>query len=79
MDNLINDAILQTMTKKNKRQEAVADTAQSSGSGAIPANFFIAASYVPAQVWENLLDEEAAFSAGTIFPSLNKPFLGGGK
>ena len=35
--------------------------------------------YVPIQEWEQVYDEDAAFSAGTIFPSLNKPFLGGGK
>jgi len=35
--------------------------------------------YVPIQEWEQMYDEDAAFATGTIFPSLNKPFLGGGK
>ena len=35
--------------------------------------------YVPMQGWEQIYDEDTAFSAGTIFPSLNLPFLGGGK
>jgi len=35
--------------------------------------------YVPMQQWEQLYDEDTAFSVGTIFPSLNLPFLGGGK
>jgi len=34
---------------------------------------------VPMQEWEPLYDEDTAFSAGTIFPCLDKPFLGGGR
>jgi hypothetical protein len=34
---------------------------------------------VPIQEWERLYDEDKAFSAGTIFPCLDKPFLGGGR
>jgi len=34
---------------------------------------------VPMQEWEQIYDEDTAFSAGTIFPCLNKPFLGGGR
>ena len=34
---------------------------------------------VPMQEWEQVYDEDTAFSAGTIFPCLNKPFLGGGR
>jgi len=34
---------------------------------------------VPIQEWEQLYDEDTAFSAGTVFPCLDKPFLGGGK
>lgn len=34
---------------------------------------------VPMQEWEQVYDEDTAYSAGTIFPCLNKPFLGGGK
>ena len=35
--------------------------------------------YVPMQKWEEIYDEDTAYSAGTLFPSLNKPFLGGGR
>ena len=35
--------------------------------------------YVPMQKWEQIYDEDTAYSVGTIFPSLNLPFLGGGK
>lgn len=43
------------------------------------ANKLIAICFVPMQEWEQLYDEDTAYSAGTIFPSLNKPFLGGGR
>ena len=35
--------------------------------------------YVPMQKWEQVYDEDTAFSAGTLFPALNLPFLGGGR
>ena len=35
--------------------------------------------YVPMQHWEQIYDEDTAYSVGTIFPALNLPFLGGGK
>ena len=35
--------------------------------------------YVPMQKWEKIYDEDTAYSVGTLFPSLNLPFLGGGK
>ncbi len=36
----------------------------------------LAMSYVPVQQWETPYDENTALSRGTIFPSLDKPFLG---
>ena len=42
-------------------------------------NKLVAMCYVPVQEWEQVYDEDTAFSAGTLFPSLNKPFWGGGK
>jgi len=39
----------------------------------------LAICYVPIQEWEQIYDEDTAFSTGTLFPALNKPFLGGGK
>ena len=41
--------------------------------------FVLGICYVPMQEWEQVYDEDTAFSAGTLFPGLNKPFLGGGK
>ena len=43
------------------------------------ANQLIAMCFVPMQEWEQLYDEDTAYSAGTVFPSLNKPFLGDGR
>ena len=37
----------------------------------------LAMSYVPIQNWETPYEVCAAFSTGTIFPSLDFPFLGG--
>ena len=42
-------------------------------------NKLVGMCYVPMQEWEQIYDEDTAFSVGTIFPCLNKPFLGGGK
>ena len=40
--------------------------------------FPVAMAYVPMQPWEGLYDLETGLRRGTIFPSLDKPFLGGG-
>lgn len=37
-----------------------------------------AMAYVPMQPWEEIYDVAAGLSAGTIFPSLDLPFVGGG-
>lgn len=42
-------------------------------------NQLLAICFVPMQEWEQIYDEDTAFSTGTVFPSLNKPFLGGGR
>ena len=34
--------------------------------------------YVPVQVWETPYDVETGLARGTIFPSLDKPFVGEG-
>ncbi len=36
----------------------------------------IAMAYVPYQMWEKPYDDAVALSRGTIFPSLDKPFIG---
>lgn len=38
----------------------------------------LAMAYVPFQKWEPIYNEEEGFSKGTIFPSLDLPFLGRG-
>ncbi len=44
--------------------------------GEFPRYTPIAMAYVPFQEWEKTYDEQAALSRGTIFPSLDKPFIG---
>ena len=38
----------------------------------------VAMTYVPMQPWEEPYDPETGLAAGTIFSSLDLPFLGGG-
>ncbi len=38
----------------------------------------LAMAYVQMQPWGNLYEPEEGFGAGTVFPDLDKPFLGGG-
>ena len=45
----------------------------------INPNRMIGMCYVPMQVWETPYDSTTAYHVGTIFPSLNKPFTGGGR
>lgn len=42
-----------------------------------PAKVSLAMAYVPYQAFENLYDESTAFSRGTLFKSLDFPFIGG--
>lgn len=42
-----------------------------------PAKISLAMSYVPNQPFENLYDERTALSRGTLFKSLDFPFMGG--
>ncbi len=39
----------------------------------------VAMAYVPFQVFEELFEESKAFTVGTAFPSLLKPFMRGGR
>lgn len=44
--------------------------------GMFPQRISLAMSYVPNQPFENLNDEPAALSRGTLFKSLDFPFVG---
>ena len=44
--------------------------------GKFPAETPVAMAYVPFQSWEKPYDMDAGLSRGTIFPSLDKPFIG---
>ena len=44
---------------------------------ALPANPVLAMSYVPMQFYRDMYSTEKGFSAGTIYPELDKPFYGG--
>ena len=48
--------------------------------GTFPAQLTLAMAYVPYQCWEEPMRAEEALQAGTVFPSLQKPFMmaGGG-
>ena len=46
------------------------------GESMFPKNISLAMSYVPNQPFENLYDEPTALSRGTLFKSLDFPFVG---
>ena len=45
--------------------------------GVFPAKLTLAMAYVPYQSWEETLPATEALCAGTVFPSLVKPFMMG--
>lgn len=45
--------------------------------GVFPAQLSLAMAYVPYQSWEEPMKASQALDAGTVFPSLVKPFLMG--
>lgn len=45
-------------------------------SGAFPEHTPLAMAYVPYQVWETPYETDVALQRGTIFRSLDKPFIG---
>lgn len=52
------------------------DVAQQQSNTINPALLSLAMGFVPFQAWENTYDHQVALQRGTIFPSLDKPFLG---
>lgn len=45
-------------------------------AGKFPKETPLAMAYVPFQCWEKPYDQSTAFARATIFPSLDKPFIG---
>lgn len=43
----------------------------------LPDPMVLAMSYVPMQIYKDMYGVEEGFKMGTVFPELNKPFLGG--
>lgn len=43
---------------------------------AFPAETPVGMAYVPYQMWEKTYDSNIGFARGTVFPSLDKPFIG---
>ena len=41
-----------------------------------PSLLSLAMGFVPVQAWEEPYDDDLALARGTIFPALDKPFLG---
>lgn len=44
--------------------------------GSMPENPSLAMAYVPFQELNEIYEPEAALNAGTLFPALDKPFMG---
>jgi len=44
----------------------------------LPPELALAMAYVPLQTDNSVYDDRQALQEGTLFPALNKPFLGGG-
>ena len=52
-------------------------TVPAAPQGTFPAKLSLAMAYVPYQCWEEPMSAQDALEAGTVFPSLVKPFLMG--
>ena len=52
-------------------------TVPAAPQGVFPAQLSLAMAYVPYQTWEEPMCAADALQAGTVFPSLAKPFLKG--
>ncbi len=72
IDNRILDKILQS---DNDCIDCGADSCPQP-YGKFPAETPNAMAYVPFQQWEKPYDSTAGLSRGTVFPSLDKPFIG---
>jgi len=70
---------LENITNKMMDRSVIDQNIGDTGKNAFNAFRSLAICYVPVQEWEQVYDEDTAFSTGTLFPALNKPFFGGGK
>ncbi len=52
-------------------------TVPAAPQGTFPAKLSLAMAYVPYQCWEEPMSAQDSLEAGTVFPSLVKPFLMG--
>lgn len=67
--------------KTNRRQTGFSISQDSIYTGyttALPENPVVAMAYVPFQTDSTVYDEMQALKYGTLFPVLNKPFVGRG-
>ena len=55
----------------------ICDEAMSSIAVNDCADMVVAMAYVPIQPWQTLFEVEDGFKRGTVFPDLDKPFMGG--
>ena len=46
------------------------------GSDVLPAHLAYGMAYVPFQKWGRVYEDDVALSRGTLFPCLDKPFIG---
>lgn len=70
---MFDDSAIRVALGKLEEAQSNADVTMS----ALPSNPVLAMSYVPMQFYRDMYSTEKGFSAGTIYPELDKPFLGG--
>ena len=69
-------------TNMNANMNTMAERSNNSSTNlqqpktAFPAQTPIGMAYIPFQMWEKPYDDVVGMSRGTIFPSLDKPFIG---
>lgn len=69
----------QNRTENSRMGEGRSDGMRQQSSCMLSPDCPLAIAYIPWQAFEQLYDECKAFTLGTAFPSLFKPFMAGGK
>lgn len=73
------DDIFSTLYPAEKEDDTYAVPVSANiNRSAFPVNTPLAMAYVPFQKFGNVFEPEVAFRTGTLFPELDKPFLGSG-